>query len=452
MIILTYKHLNILTLKKYFWKNLIVVIGMAFLPLMVNAQTVDITLGPNFPIDEKNFLPGEFIIRSFSIENKTDEDQNVMLKMTGTYGPVDPPIEERIIVTIKRFSDGASLALPAKTLREFYNYQNPDSDYENAFYFDTLPGGIGNTENYEIFFTFDSEAGNEYQNKGEDAIKTIFDLSTGIAVSSEEGSAPEAVDDYYEIGMDDTENLGILFNDRVSDSPLDLSSIEIVNNPVHASLTVYTSGGLAGVVAYNPENGYEGDDSFTYRVKDLDGDLSNTATVEVKIEDDDDGDNDDDGDGGGDATLAGFTPTGIILPGTTPSGGVQGEQEIAPEVEEQAASTGEEEGGKTEVGGAQKVCNDWPWWVWALILAGYLALFYKTTFTKKNKQSEKIPWGWQAVMAAAAVVFWWYFDTCRDYLWFLYGSLGGSGLEYVIFLWTRNKERYKKIKEEQKNS
>ncbi|MCK5081118.1 MAG: hypothetical protein KAQ63_03060 [Candidatus Moranbacteria bacterium] len=116
---------------------------------------------------------------------------------------------------------------------------------------------------------------------------------------------------------------------------------------------------------------------------------------------------------------------------------VTGEEE-PPVVEGEETTAKPEEviigGNDAQIAGMQDQCSSWPWWVWALILAGYLAVFYKLTFTKENKESEDIPWRWQVAMMVAMVIFWWYFDSCREYLWFLLGGVGGSGVEYGIFL------------------
>jgi len=133
---------------------------------------------------------------------------------------------------------------------------------------------------------------------------------------------------------------------------------------------------------------------------------------------------------------------GRVVSGLPP---VEGEQELSPEIQTEAAVFDSREEGdeEVEIAGVTKQCNNWPWWVWALILLGYLIIFYVSTFSKKNRENKNIPWVLQIIMAIAVVIFWWYFDNCREYFWFLYSSLGGSGLEYVAFLWTRNRSRYK---------
>lgn len=71
----------------------------------------------------------------------------------------------------------------------------------------------------------------------------------------------------------------ILANDIASGSPLVPSSIEIISLPAHGTVTVNTD----GTVVYTPNAGYNGNDEFTYRVRDENGAWSNVATVTIKV-------------------------------------------------------------------------------------------------------------------------------------------------------------------------
>jgi len=79
-----------------------------------------------------------------------------------------------------------------------------------------------------------------------------------------------------------------------------------------------------------------------------------------------------------------------------------------------------------------------------LILIGYLVAFYKTVFAKEREEKQKTPWKWQVAMTVLMIIFWWYFDNCREYLWFLIIALIGSGLIYGRFFWlNKNKPETK---------
>lgn len=73
----------------------------------------------------------------------------------------------------------------------------------------------------------------------------------------------------------------VLANDQPgsASTPIDTTSVAIVDQPAHGSVTVNND----GTVTYVPEAGYTGQDSFSYNVKDKNGNVSNTATVTLTV-------------------------------------------------------------------------------------------------------------------------------------------------------------------------
>jgi len=55
--------------------------------------------------------------------------------------------------------------------------------------------------------------------------------------------------------------------------------VQIVSKPTHGDVSITSSGS----VVYTPASGFAGSDSFTYTVKDVQGALSNVATVSVTV-------------------------------------------------------------------------------------------------------------------------------------------------------------------------
>lgn len=88
-------------------------------------------------------------------------------------------------------------------------------------------------------------------------------------------------------------NINVTANDTDVDGFIDHSSVAIVGQPSNGTAVV--SG--PGAVSYTPNAGFEGSDSFAYRVNDNEGAASNIATVSVTVSS-----------GGGSATLT-FQPT-----------------------------------------------------------------------------------------------------------------------------------------------
>jgi hypothetical protein len=90
---------------------------------------------------------------------------------------------------------------------------------------------------------------------------------------------PVAVDDTASIASNVSAIVDIAANDLDFDDGLDLTSIEIGIAPAHGTLTIQTDGKVAYV-----HNGSEAtQDTFTYRIRDKAGALSNTATVSLSI-------------------------------------------------------------------------------------------------------------------------------------------------------------------------
>lgn len=150
------------------------------------------------------------------------------------------------------------------------------------------------------------------------------------------------------------------------------------------------------------------------------------------------------GNGGGPGG-AGIAPPGImggLLAAVT--GGVAGEamvaEEGAPEEQVEGAETGPEEG---EVMGEEvSLCQSWPMWIWILALLIYFAAFSWRTFDKFKEQVEKreIRWKWQAALAVAAFLIWYFFDFCREYLWFVILVIIGGAAVYLVYLYLFRRE------------
>ena len=91
---------------------------------------------------------------------------------------------------------------------------------------------------------------------------------------------PVAVNDAATTNENTAVAIAVLANDFDVDSPLDPSSITIVANVQHGTLSINTT---TGVVTYTPTNDYAGSDSFTYTIKDSGGLVSNVATVTITL-------------------------------------------------------------------------------------------------------------------------------------------------------------------------
>jgi gliding motility-associated-like protein len=91
--------------------------------------------------------------------------------------------------------------------------------------------------------------------------------------------SPEAAADNAFTGVDVPVVIEILKNDDPKNTTFDPQSVEVTSKPANGTITI----GSNGTVTYTPNPGYSGTDVFTYRVKDLNGYYTNTATVNVTV-------------------------------------------------------------------------------------------------------------------------------------------------------------------------
>lgn len=87
---------------------------------------------------------------------------------------------------------------------------------------------------------------------------------------------PSAVNDSYQTDVDTPVNGNIIANDDPGDGPASIS-----NNTLPSNGLLNLSGN--GDFSYTPGAAFEGTDSFTYNIVDVDGDISNTATVTITV-------------------------------------------------------------------------------------------------------------------------------------------------------------------------
>lgn len=90
---------------------------------------------------------------------------------------------------------------------------------------------------------------------------------------------PEAINDEAETGLNQPVDVPVLNNDIPDDSPLDLGSIEIVDAPRNGIAVPQPD----GTIRYMPNPGFFGEDTFTYRVRDENGNFTNEATVTITV-------------------------------------------------------------------------------------------------------------------------------------------------------------------------
>ena len=141
-------------------------------------------------------------------------------------------------------------------------------------------------------FTYDSRNAAQLQRlvDGETAIDTftytvrdvlgsVSNLATVTITVSGSNDTPIAVDDNLSVPFGQSQLLNVLANDRDPDTSIDPRTVEIGQLAAHGTATAQST----GRIDYRPVAGFRGIDTFTYRVRDSLGALSNEARVTVTI-------------------------------------------------------------------------------------------------------------------------------------------------------------------------
>ena len=104
-------------------------------------------------------------------------------------------------------------------------------------------------------------------------VKVDFDRSSGLI-------PPIANPDTFSFLEDVTTLLDVLDNDQQTQSALDPTSVVVTESPQHGATFVNP---VTGDISFDPDAEYSGSDSFKYRVRDVNGSLSEEATVSITI-------------------------------------------------------------------------------------------------------------------------------------------------------------------------
>ncbi|WP_027330129.1 tandem-95 repeat protein [Marinimicrobium agarilyticum] len=114
----------------------------------------------------------------------------------------------------------------------------------------------------------------------DDADGTSNEATVTLTVNSI-NDAPVADDNAATLQEETPHEINVLGNDSDVDGSLDIASVEIVSAPSDGATTIDTT---TGAITYTPEENFDGNDSFTYRVMDNEGLWSNAATVNLTVE------------------------------------------------------------------------------------------------------------------------------------------------------------------------
>lgn len=146
----------------------------------------------------------------------------------------------------------------------------------------TVQTGLLDLDGIALAAAIDLNSGTIRDGANDDINTTLNSVGalTGVLVNAPlPNSSPDADDDTANIDEDNSTDINVLANDSDSDGSLISSSVSVISAPSNGSATANND----GTITYTPTTDFNGSDSFTYRVRDNDNALSNTATVSVTV-------------------------------------------------------------------------------------------------------------------------------------------------------------------------
>lgn len=95
-----------------------------------------------------------------------------------------------------------------------------------------------------------------------------------------ENQPPVALNDAFDVSLNESATINVVANDSDPDGSIDPGSVQVVTPPASGTLS---PDGAPNLLVYTPNPDFIGADEFTYRVRDLEDAVSNTATVTITI-------------------------------------------------------------------------------------------------------------------------------------------------------------------------
>ncbi len=240
-----------------------------------DATTGDITYDPTDAIAVQALAPGETLVDSFaySLVDAAGFNSNLTTVALNVAGINDAPILQ--LDTPQLNPDGPTV------IRVLDN----DTDVDGFIAANTVRislqpafGSVAVQPDGTLIYTPFSSFSEE------DVFAYTVDDNLGLRseealVTIAANASPIAADDAQGTFLNEAISIDVAANDVDPDGTIDPSSIIIVEQPNRGVAIPQAD----GTVRYVPESGFIGRDSFQYRIADLEGRLSNVATVDTEV-------------------------------------------------------------------------------------------------------------------------------------------------------------------------
>ena len=163
------------------------------------------------------------------------------------------------------------------------NDTDVDGDTVSTVIIDTQPSnGSVTIENDKINYQPNSnfEGTDSFTYYAQDSTGAIGNAATVTINITGDNDLPRAVNDSAITDEDTPVSIDVLANDSDVDGGIDGRAVSMIGAPSQGSININS---VNGAITYTPSANFNGEDSFTYVVKDVDDGTSNEATVSITI-------------------------------------------------------------------------------------------------------------------------------------------------------------------------
>jgi gliding motility-associated-like protein len=236
----------------------------------INTTTGAITYTPN-----PNYSGGD----SFTY---TVRDASGLISNTATVTVTVTPLNDAPVSTNDSYATNEDTPLTIAAAGVLSNDTDADGNTLTAVLVTTTTNGTL-TLNADGSFTYTPTLGfngaDSFTYRANDGT-TNSAVSTVTITVTPVNNPPVANNDNVTTNEDVAVTINVVSNDTDADDALNPSSVTIVANPANGTVSVNAT---TGEITYTPSGNYNGNDSFTYTVRDASGAISNTATVAITI-------------------------------------------------------------------------------------------------------------------------------------------------------------------------
>ncbi len=298
-----------------------------------------------------------------------------------------------------------------------YDWNNISSELPNIFDTSMISEGV-----YTVNYYVVDKVGNQSDNY---SVKyTLNNVAPSVEFSVEDDDIDENDDASFNASFTDPSSIDA--GDGLFD---DSEWYAVINYGEGGDVNLGTFSNVSAISI--PDHEYKHDGDFVAKLTVCESNINSSSEKEctikeVSIEVDDIDDEDDDDDDDDEEEIAATTtysnPTNYYVSDNNTTSDeeiveevIEEEEEIKPVVKKVEKPKKEED--KGIVAGEQTCKDNWPFWAWILIVIAFGSLASLIGNGTKTSDENASSIFWQAMLMILTLVIWYFFDSCRSFIW-----------------------------------